>query len=44
MEDLPIPLSRVELYLAKIAGMDVTIPEEPMSRLEQFLAVLVMLA
>ena len=40
MEDLPIPLSRVELYLAKIAGMDVTIPEEPMSRLEQFLAVL----
>lgn len=40
MEELPIPLSRVELYLAKAAGMDVTIPEKPLSRLEQFLAVI----
>ena len=40
MEDLPTPLSRIELYLAKIAGMDVTIPEYPESRLEMFLAVL----
>lgn len=37
MEELPIPLSRVELYLAKAAGMDVT-PPEPKSRLELFLA------
>lgn len=40
MEELPIPLSRVELYLAKAAGMNVTIPETPLSRLEQFLAVI----
>lgn len=40
MDSLPIPLSRVELYLAKIAGMDVTIPAEPESRLEKFLAFL----
>lgn len=37
MEELPTPLSRVELYLAKAAGMDVT-PPEPKSRLELFLA------
>lgn len=37
MEGLPTPLSRVELYLAKAAGMDVT-PPEPKSRLELFLA------
>ena len=37
MEELPIPLSRVELYLAKAAGMDVT-PPEPKTRLELFLA------
>jgi hypothetical protein len=40
MEELPIPLSRVELYLAKIAGVAVTIPEKPINRLEMFLAVL----
>lgn len=40
MEDLPTPLSRVELYLAKACGMDVTVPEAPLSRLEQFLAVI----
>lgn len=39
MEDLPTPLNRVELYLAKACGMDVVIPE-PESRLEQFLAVI----
>lgn len=37
MEGLPTPLSRVELYLAKAAGMDVA-PPEPESRLELFLA------
>ena len=36
MEDLPVPLSRVELYLAKACGMDVTTPE-PGPRIEQFL-------
>ena len=41
MDDLPIPLSRVDLYLAVAAGMDgVTLPEKPLSRLEQFLAVI----
>jgi hypothetical protein len=40
MDDLPIPLSRVELYLAKACGMDVTVPEQPESRLEDFLAVI----
>ena len=40
MENLPTPLSRVELYLAKACGMDVTVPEQPESRLEQFLAVI----
>jgi hypothetical protein len=40
MEELPIPLSRVELYLAKACGMDVTVPEAPESRLEQYLAIL----
>ena len=40
MENLPTPLTRVELYLAKIAGMDVTIPEHPENRIEMFLAVL----
>ena len=39
MNDLPTPLSRIELYLAAAAGMTgVTMPDEPMSRLEQFLA------
>ena len=37
MEDLPTPKSRVESYLAKAAGMDVT-PPEPESRIELFLA------
>lgn len=40
MENLPTPLSRVELYLAKACGMDVTVPEQPSGRLEQFLAIL----
>lgn len=41
MNDLPIPLSRVDLYLAVAAGMEgVTLPEKPLSRLEQFLAVI----
>ena len=40
MENLPTPLSRVELYLAKACGMAVTVPEQPLSRLEQFLAIL----
>lgn len=40
MEDLPVPLSRVELYLAKACGMDVTVPEAPENRLEQYLAIL----
>lgn len=35
--DLPEPKSRKESYLAKAAGMSVTIPEEPESRLEQYL-------
>lgn len=37
-EDLPEPKSRKESYLAKAAGMSVTIPEEPESREEQYLA------
>lgn len=36
MDNLPIPLSRVELYLAKACGMDVTTPE-PGPGIEQFL-------
>lgn len=32
------PLTRQERYLAKISGMDVTIPEEPIGRYETFLA------
>lgn len=36
-DNLPEPKSRKESYLAKAAGMDVTIPEEPLSRLEQYL-------
>ena len=39
MNDLPIPLSRTDLYLAVAAGMTgVTMPDKPLSRLEQFLA------
>ena len=36
-EELPTPASRTESYLAKAAGEDVTIPEKPLSRLEQYL-------
>ena len=36
-DELPIPESRIESYLAKAAGEDVTIPDEPRSRLEQYL-------
>jgi hypothetical protein len=36
-DELPEPKSRKESYLAKAAGMDVTIPEKPLSRLEQYL-------
>lgn len=36
-DELPEPKSRKESYLAKAAGMDVTIPEKPESRLEQYL-------
>ena len=32
------PLTRQERYLAKISGMDVTIPEEPIGRFETYLA------
>jgi len=39
MDNLPTPLSRIELYLAAAAQMPgVTMPEEPLSRLEQYLA------
>lgn len=37
-DNLPTPESRVESYLAKAAGEDVTIPEKPLSRTEQYLA------
>ena len=37
-DNLPEPKSRKESYLAKAAGMDVTIPEAPESRIEQYLA------
>lgn len=37
VNELPTPESRSESYLAKAAGMDVEIPEEPRSRLEQYL-------
>lgn len=37
-DNLPEPKSRKESYLAKAAGMDVTIPEAPESRTEQYLA------
>jgi len=41
MNDLPVPMSRVEQYLAVAAGMvGATLPEAPMSRLEDFLAVI----
>lgn len=36
-DTLPEPKSRKESYLAKAAGMDVTIPDHPESRLEQYL-------
>ena len=36
-EELPTPASRTESYLAKAAGEDVTIPEKPESRIEQYL-------
>lgn len=36
-EELPTPASRTESYLAKAAGEDVTIPEKPLSRIEQYL-------
>lgn len=36
-DELPEPKSRKESYLAKAAGMDVTIPEKPESREEQYL-------
>lgn len=36
-DNLPEPKSRKESYLAKAAGMDVTIPEQPESREEQYL-------
>ena len=35
---LPVPINRTELYLAKIAGEDVTIPTEPINNTEVFLA------
>lgn len=37
-DNLPEPKSRKESYLAKAAGMSVTIPEVPESRTEQYLA------
>jgi hypothetical protein len=37
-DNLPEPKSRKESYLAKAAGMDVTVPEAPESREEQYLA------
>lgn len=37
-ETLPEPKSRKESYLAKAAGMSVTVPEKPESREEQYLA------
>ena len=36
MDNLPVPLSRVEAYLAKACGMDVITPE-PGPGIEQFL-------
>lgn len=36
-DELPTPKSRKEEYLAKAAGMNVEIPEEPKSREEQYL-------
>lgn len=36
-EELPTPASRKESYLAKAAGMAVTIPDKPESRIEQYL-------
>ena len=35
---LPEPVTRVELYLAAIAGEDVELPENPITRLEMYLA------
>ena len=35
---LPVPINRTELYLAKIAGEDVTIPDMPINNTEVFLA------
>ena len=37
-EPLPDPVTRIELYLAKIAGEDVTLPERPITHIEQYLA------
>lgn len=39
MENLPVPMSRIDCYLATAAGMaGVTLPAQPESRLELFLA------
>ena len=35
---LPEPVTRVEMYLASIAGMDVVLPDEPVTRIEAYLA------
>ena len=35
---LPEPVTRVEMYLASIAGMDVVLPDEPVTRIEVYLA------
>ena len=37
-ENMLDPISPLELYLAKLAGRDVTIPAEPITRIEWYLA------
>lgn len=38
MSDIPTPINRKELYLAKIGGADVQIPSKPLNRYETYLA------
>lgn len=41
MNEIPNPITRVEIYLANLAGQSAVIPPAPITRIEQYLAKLV---